>query len=93
MAEEYLEAKREADQVGFDSNTFAIFRILKQNEIITAKEVSPVVEAVIRKRPHFKDNPAELRLLKADLYKILISIAGKTKMVGIAEEILKLPRS
>lgn len=93
LAEEYLEAKREADQVGLDPNTFTIFRILKQNEIGTAKEVAPTIEAAIQKRPHFKDNPAELRLLKADLYKVLLPVVGKSKMVAVAEEILRLPRS
>lgn len=93
LAQEYLDAKREADQVGFDPNTFAIFRIMKQNDVGTAKEMAPVIDAAIQKRPHFKDNPAELRLLKADLYKILLPVVGKTKMVAIADEILKMPRS
>jgi len=93
LADEYLEAKSEAEKTGLDPNTFAILRILKQKELDTAKEVAPTLEAAIQNRSHFKDNPAELRLLKADLYKILLPITGKTKMVEIVEEILKLPRS
>jgi hypothetical protein len=55
--------------------------------------MAPIIDTAIQKRPHFKDNPAELRLLKADLYKILLPVVGKTKMVAIVEEILKMPRS
>lgn len=93
LAAEYIDAKHEAEQIGFDPNTFALFRILKQNEVGTAKDLAPTLDTALRKRPHFKDNPAELRLLKAELYKLLLPLVGKDQMVRIAEEILRIPRS
>jgi len=47
---------------------------------------------VFERFPDFRDNPAELRELKAELYKLVLPTFGKERMVGIVEKLLKLSR-
>jgi hypothetical protein len=47
---------------------------------------------IFAKRPGFRDNPPELRLLKAEIYKALLPAVGKDRMVGLADAMLRLPR-
>lgn len=114
LHEEYLEAKEQASQAGFDDTTFAIFRVLRlaKNDTVenskrvetlatayTATGESPerdlanAISALLTRFPHHRENPTELRQLKAELYKLLLPAVGKEKMVKIAEEILRVART
>jgi type I restriction enzyme, R subunit len=93
LAEDYLDARAEADGAGFDPNTFAMFWVLRNAGLATARELAATLNEVFVRRPSYRDNPAELRLLKADIYKILLPTVGKDRMVGLADELLRLPRA
>jgi type I restriction enzyme R subunit len=92
LADEWFHAKAEAEDSGFDTNTFGIFWLLGQRKVVAARDLAPAINHAVSLRPAFRDNPAELRLLKADLYKIMLPVVGKDEMVAVADELLRLSR-
>lgn len=93
LMEEYLQAKREREKTGFDTNTFTLFWLLKQAGAPDPGELAPKVEAAFRKYPNFRDNVAEERQLKAELYKLILPAVGRGAMVTVVKQMLELPRS
>ncbi len=93
LMEEYLLAKREREKTGFDINTFTLFWLLKQAGAPDPGELTPKVEAAFRKYPNFRDNVAEERQLKAELYKMVLPAVGRDAMVTVVKRMLELPRS
>ena len=93
LMEEYLQAKREREKTGFDINTFTLFWLLKQAGAPDPGELAPKVEAAFRKYPNFRDNVAEERQLKAELYKLILPAVGREAMVTVVKRMLELPRS
>jgi type I restriction enzyme R subunit len=93
LMEEYLQAKREREKTGFDINTFTLFWVLKQAGARDADQVAPKLEAAFRKHPSYRDNVAEERQLKAELYKLVLPAVGKEAMVTVVKRMLELPRS
>ena len=89
---EYLQARKEREESGFDLNTFTIYWLLKQSGAPEPEGVAPRVDAAFRRFPNHADNPAERRQLKAELYKVLLPAVGKDQMVGLAERLLYLQR-
>lgn len=88
----YQAAQAERKEKGFDENTFTAYWALKNDAVADAEKIAADIDAVMRKYPHYKDNSAEMRQLKAELYKILLPAAGKEKMVKIAGSILEMRR-
>jgi type I restriction enzyme R subunit len=93
LMEEYLQAKRERDGTGFDINTFTLFWVLKQSGAREADHVAPKVDAAFRKYPNYRDNVAEERQLKAEVYKLVLPAVGKEVMVAVVKRLLELQRS
>ncbi|HZT39979.1 MAG TPA: HsdR family type I site-specific deoxyribonuclease [Bryobacteraceae bacterium] len=93
LMEEYLQAKREREKTGFDINTFTLFWLLKQAGAPDPGELAPTVENAFRKYPNFRDNIAEERQLKAELYKVILPAVGRESMVTVVKRMLELPRS
>ncbi len=57
-----------------------------------AYEHAPAINGLFQRFPNYKYNAAELRHLKAELYKLLLPIVGKDGMIPIAGKLLKLSR-
>lgn len=89
----YQGAQKERKEKGFDENTFAAYWVLKNESVPEAEKVAAEIETVMLKYPHYRDNAAEMRQLKAELYKILLTAAGKDKMVQIAKSILEMRKA
>lgn len=92
LLNEYLQSRREFETSGFDMNTFTILWILKQAGARDPEKAAPLIDATLKQYPNHAHNAAELRRLKAELYKILLPTIGKNRMVDLAERILQLPR-
>lgn len=92
LINEVLEARKEQEKTGFDMNTFTIYWLLKQENVRWCENLAPVINNVFLRFPNFRDNIAELRQLKAELYKVLLPVVGKDAMVGIVDKLLKLDR-
>ncbi|TKS60603.1 MAG: hypothetical protein EWM72_01152 [Nitrospira sp.] len=93
MLREYLQAKQEREKTGFDLNTFTIYWVLKQAEVAESDKMAPSVNVAFERFPNHAHNAAELRQLKAELYKVLLPVTGKERMVELAEQLLRLKRS
>ncbi len=92
LINEILEARREQEKTGFDINTFTIYWLLKKEKVKWFDSLAPIVNNAFLRFPNFKDNIAELRQLKAELYKLMLPVVGKELMLGIVEKLLKLDR-
>lgn len=89
---EYIEAQKQRDQSGFDLNTFTIYWVLKQEQAPGPDTLAPALDATFERFPNCAQNAAELRQLKAELYKALLPAVGKERMVAVADRLLRLQR-
>lgn len=86
---EVLEARKLQKQLGFDATTFSLFWTLKQESVAQPEKVADMVSGLFARFPHHRDNSAELRQLKAELYKVLLPLVGTEAMVPLAEKLLR----
>lgn len=93
LMEEYLHAKREREKTGFDIDTFTLYWVLKQSGAKDAEQVAPSVEMAFSKYPNFRENIAEERQLKAEIYKLVMPAVGKGGMVSVVKRMMELQRS
>ncbi len=89
---EYVQAAREREQTGFDLNTFTIYWVLKQAGVSKPEEAAPSINDAFGRFPNYRYDAAHRRHLKADLYKVLLRVVGKSRMVELAEQMLRLQR-
>ena len=73
-------------------NTFTIYWLLKQENVKWCENLAPVINNVFLRFSNFRENIAELRQLKAELYQVLLPVVGKDAMVGIVDKFLKMGR-
>jgi type I restriction enzyme R subunit len=92
LIDEMVKARKEQEKTGFDKNTFAIYWTLKQEDIKESKKHAPEINNLFLRFPNYKDNPDELRQLKAELYKLVLPFLAKDKMVSVVDELLNLKR-
>ncbi len=89
---EYFEAQKQREQSGLDLNTFTIYWVLKQEKAPEPDTLAPALNATFERFPSYAQNAAELRQLKAELYKVLLPAVGKERMVAVAHRLLRLQR-
>jgi len=92
LIKEVLEARRQQEETGFDINTFTIYWLFKQENVKWFENLAPIVNNAFLRFPNYRDNIAELRQLKAELYKLMLPVVGKDLMLGIVEKLLRLER-
>jgi type I restriction enzyme R subunit len=89
LIQEIVEAKREQAEMGFDSSTFSFFWTLKQEGLDNPDRNAVVIRAIFDRFSNHNENIAELRQLKAELYKVLLPLMGKDSMVKVAQKLLR----
>jgi type I restriction enzyme R subunit len=89
---EFVQARKEREKTGFDLNTFTIYWVLKQAGSPDPGRLAPLLDAGFARYPHYRDNPAQRRHLKAELYKVLLPAVGKERMVELADRLMWLQR-
>lgn len=92
LAQERIAAEQERRQSGMDVNTFTIYRELKGDGVQNAEELAAAVNGVIQRFPNSQFSGAELRQLKAEIYRLLLPVTDGARMVSLAERILKFKR-
>jgi type I restriction enzyme R subunit len=92
LAKERLDAEEEREQTGLDAETFTIYWELKREGIEGAKTLAKNVKAVFDRFPDYRYNAEELRQLKAEIYKQLLSVVDGKQMVALTEKLLNLVR-
>ena len=92
LLSEFVQAGKERDKTGFDLNTFTLYWVLKQAGAPGPDRLAPLLDAAFGRFPNHAHNAAELRQLKAELYKVLLPAVGKDRMVELADRLLRLER-
>src|SRR5207247_7213112 len=73
LAKERIEAEEERRQTGLDADSFTIYWELKREGVEDTKALAKNVKAVFDRFPDYRYNAEELRQLKAEIYKLLLS--------------------
>jgi len=89
LISEIVAAKQMQKKMGFDKSTFSFFWMLQKEGVPETQRNAIILRSVFDRFPHHLDNPAELRQLKAELYKALLPLVGKEKMFAVAEKLLR----
>ncbi len=89
LAREQIEADDEKKRSGLNDTTFSLYWELKREGVSNPKELAVLLEAVFTRFPNFAVNPEELRQLKAELYKILLTVRQGAMMVALSDKLLK----
>ena len=90
LINEMLEARKQKEKTGYDTNTFTIYWSLKQENVKEPEKLAPAINGVFLRFPNYRHNIGELRQLKAELYKLILPMVGKDSMVLLVEKLLKL---
>ncbi len=85
---EALEARAEQQKMGMEAETFAFYWTLRQENIPNPERTAEMVHLLVDRFPHHRENAAEFRQLKAELYRVLLPVAGKDRMVALADQML-----
>ncbi len=91
--EEFNAAKREREERGFDLGTFAIYWTLRQSGVAAPETLAPEVDEAFRRFPDIRENAAERRDLKAELYRIMLPHVDKGRRTQLVEDIFKVRRT
>jgi type I restriction enzyme R subunit len=89
LIQEIIEARRQQSEMGFDATTFSIYWALKQEDVSEPKKNAETIRGIFGRFPNYRENVAELRQLKAELYKTLLPLVGKDSMVSLADKLLR----
>ena len=89
LTQEVVEARQLQREMGFDETSFSFFWTLKMAGVTEPERTALLIRAIFDRFPHHRDNAAELRQLKAELYKALLPLVGKERMIGVVEELLR----
>jgi len=89
LIREIVEAQQLQEEMGFDETTFSFFWTLKREDVVQPERTAGVIRALFDRFPHHPDNAAELRQLKAELYKALLPLVGKERMIHVADNLLR----
>jgi type I restriction enzyme R subunit len=94
LTKELLEAEAERKRLGLDQATFAILRELDRAGVEgdNARTLAVKLHSVFVTYPDYRDNPAQRRALKAELYRPLLPVVGEGKMVEVVEVLLRVHR-
>ncbi len=93
LAEQYINANEERQQLGLDPNAFAIYTELKQTVPATTAQQAAAINEAFNGYPDYQWNEQQKVKLKADLYKLLYSLCGVVKSsIEITDKLLKLER-
>jgi len=90
LANEALEAEKAKKDIGLPDDTFTIYWELKRHLYKDPKKLAIALTEPFRRFPNFNSNADEMRQLKAELYKILLSEVQGKKMVEIADRLIKV---
>jgi type I restriction enzyme, R subunit len=90
LAKERIDAEKERQQTGLDATTFTIFWQLKREGLDDPKRLAKNVKALFDRFPDYRYNAEELRQIKAEIYKLLLSVMDGKKMVALTEKLLEL---
>ncbi len=88
LIHEIVDARREQAEMGL-GRAFSFYWELKQEGVAQPERTATIIRAIFDRFPNNDENVAELRQLKAELYKVLLPLVGKENMLRVAEKLLR----
>jgi type I restriction enzyme R subunit len=79
----------ERRQSGLAERPFAIYWVLKREQVAEPEKLAKEIEEGLQRFPNFQVNSDELRQVKAEIYKALLRQVKGQKMLVLGEEILR----
>lgn len=92
LAQRYLDAEGERQQLGLDMNTFAIYTALRLLGGSVTVQQAAEVNSIFERHADYRWNEQQEKQVRAALYKILHSVMGTEKMIEITNRLLKVER-
>ena len=92
LAQEYVNARAERQQMGVDENTFAIFRTVNAAVSEFSSDQAGQVNALFVQFPDFQWDEQQKSRLRTELYKRLRPIVGPQQMIDVTNTLLRLQR-
>ena len=92
LIKEYAQASREMATKGMDETTFGAFWILRQAGIQDAEAVAKRSSEILARFPNWQTNAADMRELRAELYRELLPTVGKASVVQTVSALLQAQR-
>jgi type I restriction enzyme R subunit len=90
LAQEAIDAEKAKKESGLPDDTFAIYWELKRHLYKDPKKLAAALVEPFRRFPNFGSNAEEMRQLKAELYKVLVSTVQGRKMVELSDQLIKV---
>ncbi len=87
---EIVEARRQQSEMGFDVTTFSLYWVLKKEGVAESDSIAATMKGIFERFPNYRENAAELRQLKAEIYRMLLPLVGKDRMVLLADAMLRV---
>jgi type I restriction enzyme, R subunit len=92
LVNEYADASRERAAKGMDERTFAAYWVLKRSNVPDPESIAAKSSEVFAKFPNWQANEADLRELRAELYRVLLPTIGKAHIVQTVTDLLRAQR-
>ncbi len=89
LAEEIVEAQRIQREMGVDQTTFSLYWLLRSDGVPQPEKTASALRDVFERFPYHRENAAEMRELKAELYRALLPVVGKDKMIRVVRKLLQ----
>ncbi|GHO54778.1 type I deoxyribonuclease HsdR [Ktedonobacter robiniae] len=92
LTEQYVHASDERQNLGLDANAFAIYMALRYDMPTVTPQQAQEVNDLFMQYPDYRWNNQQEKLLRALLYKVLISWGSVVKYMEVATKLIKLER-
>jgi type I restriction enzyme R subunit len=92
LAQEYVTAQSQRQQMGADENTFAIFKALQPMVPNFQSAQATEINALFARFPDYQWDDQQKSRLRAELYKALRPIVGAAKLIEVTNSLLRLQR-
>jgi hypothetical protein len=76
-----------------DENAFAIYNLLKSFIDSFSPQQAQEIDAIFEGFPDFGWDDSQERKLRAKLYKPMLSLVGKSKMIEVTDSLMRLRRA
>jgi type I restriction enzyme R subunit len=92
LAEEYVQADAERDRMGLDGNAYGILKALQPLNADLTPAQAQSLDDVFARFPDYQWNEQQKNQLRAELYKSLLRMVSKDKIIQAANALLSLQR-
>lgn len=93
LTQQYIDSNEERRKLGLDENAFAIYTVLKPASTSFSPTQAQEIDAIFKDFPDYGWDEAQERKLRAKMYKSILALVGKSKMIEVTDSLLRLRRA